>query len=77
MGPILGVFFLGSGQLFFKFVNCFGDCNLMIADTFCVAFNFTIVTALSESLAPSGIKILHLSEGDTGIGIGAPANVEF
>jgi hypothetical protein len=74
---ILGVFFLGSGQLSFKFVNRFRNNDLMIADTFCVAFNFTIVAALSQLLSIVGIKILRLSDGDSGIGIGAPANVEF
>jgi hypothetical protein len=81
VGPILGVFFLGGRQLPFKFVNGFGNDDLMIADTFCVALNFTIVAGLSQLLAgvgiKSGIKILRLSNGDTGIGIGTPANVEF
>ena len=67
-------------------MNRFGNYDLVIADTFCVALNFTIVAGLivaglSELLAgvgiKIGIKIPRLSNGDTGIGIGAAANVEF
>ena len=75
--PILGVFFLRCSQLSFKFMNRFGNDDLVIADTFRVAFNFTIEAGLSDLLAAIGIKFLRMSNSDTGISIGAPANVEF
>ena len=77
VGPIFGVLFLGGGQLSFKFVNGFGNDDLMIADTFCVAFKFRIVAGLSQLLATVSVEILRLPYGSAGGGVGAAANVEF